>query len=367
MDVDREAAAEPAVMAFVPPALNMSSKHAPLWNAALSFAATPLPLGDQRSAQFTLAGPPARGQIGHKLALVGKGGKTACDVWLCPLDFPFEQNFGAALTLADLDKLPDALAKALHLGVRDAWLLAMEPHVSLRPGAMEQAGPALIDAGLIWFDVQLEGAAAAPCRGLVGFEQGAMAAFLTEGGSLPGLGAGKVRFPQLAEKLTTIARISVGRVPVLVSELRDLAMGDLLVLPAGEGTPGQKCELALREIRITLERQEEGWTVTARQEGSALASPRDLTETGEDAMAEEAETEAEAGGGPSVVLDLDIGKIDVPLQALETWTEGTVVPLDLPEADPAEVTVRLNGRAVALGRLVKLDDRLAVELSEVLL
>lgn len=84
-------------------------------------------------------------------------------------------------------------------------------------------------------------------------------------------------------------------------------------------------------------------------------------------MAEEAETEAEAGGGPSVVLDLDIGKIDVPLQALETWTEGTVVPLDLPEADPAEVTVRLNGRAVALGRLVKLDDRLAVELSEVLL
>jgi len=69
------------------------------------------------------------------------------------------------------------------------------------------------------------------------------------------------------------------------------------------------------------------------------------------------------GGDLDVALDLDIGSITVPLAEIETWQVGSLVALD-PETprDGLEVVLRVNGRMVGAGELVRIDDRFAVRL-----
>lgn len=69
-----------------------------------------------------------------------------------------------------------------------------------------------------------------------------------------------------------------------------------------------------------------------------------------------------------LTVDFDIGDKDVSLAEIETWQPGAVVALDPPQfAGRVEVTLRVNGRAIATGDLMAIDDRLAVRLSRLLL
>lgn len=69
-----------------------------------------------------------------------------------------------------------------------------------------------------------------------------------------------------------------------------------------------------------------------------------------------------------ITVDFDIGERDFTLAEIETWQPGAVVALEPPAlAGRVEVTLGVNGRAIAVGDLVAIDDRLAVRLSRLLL
>ena len=69
-----------------------------------------------------------------------------------------------------------------------------------------------------------------------------------------------------------------------------------------------------------------------------------------------------------LTVDFDIGDKDISLAEIESWQPGAVVALDPPQfAGRVEVTLRVNGRAIATGDLIAIDDRLAVRLSRLLL
>lgn len=67
-------------------------------------------------------------------------------------------------------------------------------------------------------------------------------------------------------------------------------------------------------------------------------------------------------------VDFDIGQIEVTLAEVETWQAGTVVKLAPPAlADGVEVTLRCNNQIIATGDLVRIDDRLAVRLTRLVM
>ncbi|MFT0891983.1 FliM/FliN family flagellar motor switch protein [Pseudochelatococcus sp. G4_1912] len=69
-----------------------------------------------------------------------------------------------------------------------------------------------------------------------------------------------------------------------------------------------------------------------------------------------------------ITIDFDIGERDFTLAEIETWQPGAVVALDPPAlTDRVEVTLRANGRTIATGDLIAIDDRLAVRLSKLFL
>lgn len=335
------------------PRLALPSALAPVWNAALSFAGAPIPLAGQARAVFQPASPPPPGVPAELLFLGGEPG--GAEVLLCPTHFPFAEAFGADISLDDLGLVPLPLATALRDGVRDVWLRAADGALTLRPAGRVPVGEADPEGACTWFEAVLEGMAPAPCRARIGVRPGPLAAWLAVEGRL---GRPRVRYPDLAARVTLRAIVSAGSVRLRLAELRALEPGDVLLAAAGAGPELPQRHLVLAQGRLTLEARPEGWTVLAH--GPAGGAPEDL-----DPMT--GETAGTPGAGPSVTLELEIGQVEVPLSALEAWTPGSVVPLDLGSEEPAGVTVRLERQAVARGTLVRLEDRLAVQISEVLL
>ncbi len=65
-----------------------------------------------------------------------------------------------------------------------------------------------------------------------------------------------------------------------------------------------------------------------------------------------------------VSVDVDVGSVEVPLADLESWRAGSILPLPIPALDQGvAVTLRVAGRMIATGDLVKIDDRIAVRLT----
>jgi type III secretion protein Q len=65
------------------------------------------------------------------------------------------------------------------------------------------------------------------------------------------------------------------------------------------------------------------------------------------------------------MIDFDLGRTAVSLADLESWQAGSVVALSPPaRTEGAEVTLRANGRVIGTGDLVRIDDRLAVRISQ---
>jgi len=68
-----------------------------------------------------------------------------------------------------------------------------------------------------------------------------------------------------------------------------------------------------------------------------------------------------------MVVDMDIGRTTMPLSEIERWVPGVLVGLSPPELKAGiEVTLRINSRAIAVGDLVLIDNRLAVRITRML-
>ncbi|MEM6678657.1 MAG: FliM/FliN family flagellar motor switch protein [Pseudomonadota bacterium] len=365
------------------PQVPLPAALAPVWNAALSFAGSPLPLA-RGAIRFEAADAPVPGQRLHRLALQQPGERARCEVLFCPTGFPFQEGYGAGLTLDEVDALPDALAEALHDGVRDKWLSALEGPLALRAEGTTTTAAADPRGEVLWYDAVLEGVLDAPCQARVGIRPRSLAAWLSGGGEGAGHGLalerGRLRHQGLAERLTLPASITVGRLTLPIAELAHLAPGDVLL--TGTQAEAPRHEILLARLRITVETGEGGLTVTARESigiSDGPQAPKKQDEAGQlpgegDEVAEHDTAEGSAEeravetlGGPVVDLDLEVARVEVPLTALESWTEGSVVPLEIPADEAPAITVRLNGRAIASGTLVRLEDRLAVQITDVLL
>lgn len=61
-----------------------------------------------------------------------------------------------------------------------------------------------------------------------------------------------------------------------------------------------------------------------------------------------------------VQVTFDIGDVELQLQDLESMKKGYTFTLDRPDDD--QVNIRINGRLIGRGRLVKIDDRLGVQI-----
>ncbi len=58
-----------------------------------------------------------------------------------------------------------------------------------------------------------------------------------------------------------------------------------------------------------------------------------------------------------------LGQGDITIGRLEALAEGDVIALDRTPADP--IDIRVNGRTIARGEIVTVDDRFAVRLTEI--
>ncbi|MFN3890882.1 MAG: flagellar motor switch protein FliN [Beijerinckiaceae bacterium] len=70
--------------------------------------------------------------------------------------------------------------------------------------------------------------------------------------------------------------------------------------------------------------------------------------------------------GIPVTLDVIVGSAQLPISSLMKMSKGTVIPLDRKIGEPVEIAV--NGRVVAKGEVVVLDDdpsQLGISLIEV--
>lgn len=92
-------------------------------------------------------------------------------------------------------------------------------------------------------------------------------------------------------------------------------------------------------------------------------------------MSEEAKTKSDSGKGKGevarsqlvdhveVVCEAILGSGHITIGRLNALTKGDVIALDRSPADP--VDIRVNGKTIARGEIVTVDDRFAIRLTEI--
>ncbi|MEM7693041.1 MAG: FliM/FliN family flagellar motor switch protein [Pseudomonadota bacterium] len=319
----------------MPPRLALRAGEAPTWNALLSHQETPIGFG-ALTVTFGFAALPgaatqarvSRGQIAPLRAAI--------------TSFPVADLFGETFDAAEINTLPTALRDAVCRAIFTAL-------TSVLPGGLGDALSVDLVNGAdetphdVAFRVTIEGAFSAPATLLIA---GAPSAILATLGAREL--AALARHPQLAAAIPVRARLSLGTLNVTTGEAQALSPGDILIAPPGARKDAIAMTIAGRVRPLT--RTEAGWTIGVLRmddpqgEGSpAPASLHDLP----------------------VRLEFHLGEIALPLSAVETLSEGAVLPLEAVTAEGVPVTVRANGTAIAEGDLVQLDDRLGVRLTRV--
>ncbi|MEL7346338.1 MAG: FliM/FliN family flagellar motor switch protein [Pseudomonadota bacterium] len=359
------AAAEVSVSDPTYPAVALSAALSPVWNAALSFAGAPIGLSGGGELTFNRAKRPSGEHMCHLVTVDAGQGHASCHALLVPTAYPFAARFNAELAMEDLENLPDAVSGALHAGVRDSWLTAVEPYLPVNAGPTARLAEINPPTALTWFEATLA-QAGTQSSALIGIAPGQLCSLLSAH-KLVGRGAsGRARFAGLAARVPVPIALSLGAMPIALDGLRRLAPGDVLIMPTGaEGQRFMRSANAIFECQPA----EGGWAVTRQ----LAAVPIPERPTAETPMTDAMQTESPEGApepmaaAPTVPLDLDIGAVEMSLAELEALAPGAVVPVEAGVEDGMVVTVRLNGRAIATGRLVQLEDRLAVQLTDVML
>lgn len=325
-----------------------------LWNAMVSHLGVPLTLRAPAVAVVSAGAEPAP----DASAALVRFGRGACFV-AAPAAFPFAALLGADLGIADLALLPPVLSEALLDGVEASLIAALPTHRD-GPAAVAARAPwAALDLGgldrarLRWFRAELTGLAPEPALVDLGLDPAHVGALLS-----PALGARRL-WGGLEARLTRPADDTLGRLVLPASRLSALGPGAVAVLDRTFDPDRRR--LRVGSAGFDFVRQGENW-LCAGAEALELFSDRT-------AMPPDDASPAATGldtGSIAVAVDFDLGRLDVPLAALESWRPGSVVALP-PHvlADGVAVTLRINGRPVGTGDLVQIDGRIAVRLTDV--
>ena len=343
---------------WLPPEFMRVRHETELWNAVLSYAGRPLPLPGGKSAfQFAAAEPPAP----ETPALCIQPGIGPCFAAVVT-SFPFKAMFGADIDMSQIQRLAPSLRDCMNEGVV-ATLWSAIPDNRMGGFRVIATGPIgeIGEPDQQWLGLALQGIAPEPITALVGLSVPAFVEAVAGGTFASAAVANGIK-----AKLATEAFFTLGNVRLTIRELAGLRPGDLVVLPE---LPDDQAMVRADWTCYVFRRAEKGWTCVARDLVERYRSPPGPVE-GMSVMDKDAgQASGEAAvdvGALGVVIDFDLGRVTLPLAALQTWQPGTVVPIEPPAAAAGvEVTVRANGQIVGIGDLVRIDDRFAVRLTRI--
>lgn len=349
-----------AAALWTPPAVSQDPETDALWNALVSHVGQPLPLRGRANAVVALGAAPSPETLVLRVRFA-----NGPAVLVVPVAFPFGAMFGADLALDDLALLPLALRDALSEGVVSVVAAGLPDH-SLGAVNVERGAPwgelALRPeerARLRWFRATVQGLAPEPIVLDVAATLGDLADIF--GG---GVGARRV-WSGLKAQLTREVAFTLGRLTLSVAALRSLTPGTVIVLEAG--LDAAVAQLRTDDALFRFRASGTTWTCAAVTPMDADRHPAGISMSPDQTRV----PAPSATGGEKldlpyleVPIDLDLGRVTVPLSEIETWQPGSVVPLQpaVPR-EGVEVTLRSNGRVIGTGDLVRVDDRLAVRIS----
>lgn len=348
-------------LAVLLPRIASGAFRTELWNGLVGLAGEDLPLSSGGGTlRFALASPPASDAWLASFQLTGGG--TA---YVHAREFPFRQMFNVSLDAADIPALPDGLRQAMLDGIFASILAALSEQVrdtaTIGAQGLASAFPDHAASHVQWFDVTLARGDGSSIVFDVGCDRTALLRLLADNlaGHVPAKGP-------LAEGLALPAYATLGRLAVGYDEFMTLEPGAVVVLalrPAGQ--------LAVRvdTVLYDFSQVDNGWTClgghAALIDGTKGAR---MDDTIDPAGGPESEAGTVSVSGLRIALDFDIARLLVPVSELSQWQAGSVVPIDVPATgDGLEVTIRANGDVVGQGDLVRIDDRLAVRITRLLL
>lgn len=268
--------------------------------------------------------------------------------------FPFAETHGSDLRAESLDDLPGHLASAL-----EASALALVADRLARAGRNApsiEAGAEVPSADAIDVVVRVGGLFGGEVALRLCGTPGALASLAGIDGLLA-----LARVSPLAEAVRVPLTVRLGEVVLPAGEAAALETGDAIVLDA---TPRSLVLCAMRH-RFDVERMQDGWMITEigmdgdhGQTGAQDGTRAAATRTGEAARPDPAAL--------PVTVTFELATTEIPIGQLAGWTPGVLVDIGLADvAAGLPVTVRIGGRQLARGDLVRIDDRFAVRLSAV--
>ncbi len=340
-----------------PPSVVHDDREMEVWNAIISYAGRSVPLGNANaSMEFRSASRPASTT---SIGVIELDDGT----WVGTVirSFPFAEMYGVDIDIAELSKLPDALRNSLEEGMVATLWSAIPDH---RMGTFRFVGTGLLDEiseqidvqDWQWLDIRLEGVTPVSTVVSVGMPISAFVRAVS-GGKLAPAQFGNT----IATLLTMEASFTLGSVSLTLDELAKLRSGDIVALPKLSD------EILIRAnwTSYSLCRAEEGWLCVSRQAVERYRLDPDIIKgSSMTGVLENTAGNSTDFGDLSIVIDFDLGRVTVPLSAIQSWQPGSIVPLDLPPADNGvEVTIRANGQLIGNGDLVRIDDRVAVRLT----
>ncbi|MCP8939531.1 FliM/FliN family flagellar motor switch protein [Alsobacter sp. SYSU M60028] len=259
--------------------------------------------------------------------------------------FPFTSLLGLDLEQDDLPALPEPLRAAIEFG-QAAWLVERFPGLAAAPWRIAARGDwrglaADLRRPRLWMHVaEPDGATFR-----IGAAAADLVAMLDESSLQP-----RAVSRHIAEAMTEPVYWSIGGIDLPLHELRALAPGDVIVLPA----ESPALLLRLRGHRLP--------TAADGTLGEVLAPRKShFFSTGTiDAMSETANHPL---ADLPVTLHCDIGQATLSVSDIGSLAPGSIVPLAPPDiAEHDAVVLRAGDFVVGHGTLVRIDDRLAVRI-----
>lgn len=374
------------------PEFRIEQDNIALWNAALSFAGTALPIGSgEINLSFSASEKPDPLPPMRRVLLDDKEFG-----FISVKRFPFETYCGVQLDIEDLEDVPIELADALQEGMLTTVLTAFPHDLATRlklGGKLESSDlpDQTITADLQWFSCSLTGICDEPIIFNFVADRNDICAQLKENAP-----TARLAHSALGQSITTRVARLLGSARLAVAELYGLETGDCVLINE-TGAPGQRA-IQTGGIVFFFEQTEDAdkWQCVRTTRGAAFAGTASVEDF---ALKDSHEAEQDEGNEPAddantsetaalvppalepenkeentivstpleVTVDFMLGATQLPLDEIGKWQPGALVtlPTEISE-DRTLIMVEANGSPIAQGDLVRIDNRLAVRLNRIL-
>ena len=345
--------------AWTPPLLDLGLDDTIRWNEALAFSGEPIALEMPGSE---LAFRPGQSPAVFALVAVISVKGLNQPLLVCIREFSFAKVCGAELSIEDVDALPDGLREALYEGMithfwtgmgeqeRDLWRLRKVQRLEELDDQQfidtQWFEMVLMQDGEPWaaFDLCISRHDALQVIGHLSLEATPSRMIIGQG----------IRVP---------ADFTIGSLVLTYRELRSLKAGAIVVMAKREPDIWQ---LRVEDTLYSFVADEDEWCCQRVEFVPGSHEGRQF-ETWEAAMDDEPKDTSKIEG-LCLTLVFEIGRRSVPLSELSGWREGALIHLDPPAiAEGMEVTIRAHGSIVGTGDLVRIDDRIAVRITRLIL